>query len=178
MDEITTSDDPGRYTATSVATYNTALNTAKAAVTAGTADMTTYEGLLAAKNQLVTNPITEGYYFIASAGNGPGYSGGPYEYEDDDAMYNADGIVKWKAYDSTDASQLYYLTQKEDKNDTEHTESLNCKSADGTAAQSNLNGLSDGKRLSCLVGSSYVRKSGTLHTENTNDGTHESADKE
>ena len=113
MDEITTSDDPGRYTATSVATYNTALNTAKEAVTAGTADMTTYEGLLAAKNQLVTNPITEGYYFIASAGNGPGYSGGPYEYEDDDAMYNADGIVKWKAYDSTDASQLYYLTQKE-----------------------------------------------------------------
>ena len=113
MDEITTSDDPGRYTATSVAAYNTALNTAKEAVTAGTADMTTYEGLLAAKNQLVTNPITEGYYFIASAGNGPGYSGGPYEYEDDDAMYNADGIVKWKAYDSTDASQLYYLTQKE-----------------------------------------------------------------
>ena len=113
MDEITTSDDPGRYTATSVATYNTALSTAKEAVTAGTADITTYEALLAAKNQLVTNPITEGYYFIASAGNGPGYSGGPYEYEDDDAMFNADGIVKWKAYDSTDASQLYYLTQKE-----------------------------------------------------------------
>ena len=114
MDEITTSDDPGRYTASSVATYNTALNTAKEAAAAGTADITTYESLLAAKNHLATNPIAEGYYFIASAGNGPGYSGGPYEYEDDDAMYNADGIVKWKAYDSTDASQLYYLTQKAD----------------------------------------------------------------
>ena len=108
--------DPNTCTAESYAAVTSALATFATlnASSPASAINSCMNEFVAAEANIAGIPLTEGYYFIASAGNGPGYSGGPYEYEDDDAMYNADGIVKWKAYDSTDATQLYYLTQKED----------------------------------------------------------------
>jgi hypothetical protein len=108
--------DPNTCTAESYAAVTSALATFATlnASSSASAINSCMNEFVAAEANIAGIPLTEGYYFIASAGNGPGYSGGPYEYEDDDAMYNADGIVKWKAYDSTDATQLYYLTQKED----------------------------------------------------------------
>ena len=107
--------DPNSCTADSYAAVTSALATfaTLSASSPASAINSCMNEFVTAEANLVGIPVTEGYYFIASAGNGPGYSGGPYEYEDDDAMYNAGGIVKWKAYDNTDASQLYYLTQKE-----------------------------------------------------------------
>ena len=110
------STDPNRIPAAEAAAFNTALANAQTAITSGTPSekVDAYLALLDADAtaSAACTTVTEGYYFITSAGNGPGYSGGPYNYEDKNALYNNGGIVKWKAYDRTDASQLYYLTQK------------------------------------------------------------------
>ncbi len=58
--------------------------------------------------------IAEGWYAIVSAGKGSGYSGGPYDDENMYALYNADGIVKWKAYDKDDYTEYYYFTSDGD----------------------------------------------------------------
>lgn len=60
--------------------------------------------------------ITEGYYYIVTAGNGTGYYTGSvppdtnYNYENKFALYNDGDTVKWKAYDSTSFDQIYYLS--------------------------------------------------------------------
>ena len=101
-------DDPNTYTAASVEAYAQAIETAEGALNA-TADLRAeaYMDLMEAVGSLEVNPITEGYYFITSAGNGPGYSDGPYNYEDKNALYNADGIVQWKAYSKKDKTEIY-----------------------------------------------------------------------
>lgn len=58
--------------------------------------------------------ITDGYYYIVSAGNGPGYSGGPYNYENKVAMYNENGLVRWEIFDETNTKFVYKFTK--DKN--------------------------------------------------------------
>ncbi len=61
------------------------------------------------------NPITAGYYYIVSAGNGSGYSGGPYNDENEFAMYNADGYVNWDGYNKA-YKQIYQFTSDDNGN--------------------------------------------------------------
>ncbi len=108
---IPASDDPNFYAKAEATAYNAVVNAASSAST-DEEKLAAYDNLLGASALLTTiNPITEGYYFITSAGKGSGYSGGPYNYEDKNALYNDGGIVKWKAYDKTDVKELYYLTE-------------------------------------------------------------------
>lgn len=113
---LTASNDPNCYSETEVEKYNNAFSKALEASIDGTVEekqaaATTLRNI---KSQLIPNPITEGYYYITSAGNGPGHSGGPYNYEDKNALYNDAGIVKWKAFDKTDMSQVYRLIKGSD----------------------------------------------------------------
>ena len=73
---------------------------------------------------------------------------------------------------------FYAAEAKENCEEAEHTEALNCKAGNGTAAESDLNGLSDRKALSCLVRCTNVSVSSALHTENANDRAHQSAHEE
>ncbi len=62
--------------------------------------------------------ISEGRYVIVSAGKGPGYytsanPGDQYDNENKFALYNKDGLVKWKTYDETDDSFVYQITSDE-----------------------------------------------------------------
>lgn len=60
--------------------------------------------------------ITEGYYYIVTAGNGTGYYTGDtppdinYNYENKCAMYNQDDLVAWKTFDPTSFDQIYHFT--------------------------------------------------------------------
>ncbi len=56
-----------------------------------------------------TVPITEGYYYIVSAGKGSGLRNGPFDDENQYALYNEDGYVKWKMWDRSD-DQIYYIS--------------------------------------------------------------------
>ncbi|MBR3372410.1 MAG: leucine-rich repeat domain-containing protein [Bacteroidaceae bacterium] len=118
LEEIEGSEDPGRYTEAAADAFNEALATAREAAESGTdaEKAEAYQTLVSMPATMEVNPITEGYYFIVSAGDGTGYPGNDgawYNYEDKNAMYNADGIVKWKAYDPSDVAKLYYLTPNE-----------------------------------------------------------------
>ena len=115
---INGSDDPGTFSKAAAEAYATALATAKTAAESGTdaEKAAAYKALTASVATLEINDITEGYYFIASAGNGPGYSGGPYNYEDKNALYNEGGKVKWKAYDNEDKAEVYKITARGDGN--------------------------------------------------------------
>lgn len=53
--------------------------------------------------------VVEGYYRVISAGNGSGYSEGPYNFENKVAWYNDGGVVRWMDYDSSDYGMIYYL---------------------------------------------------------------------
>ena len=118
LEEIEGSEDPGRYTEAAADAFNEALAAAKEAAESGTdaEKAEAYQTIVSMPATMEVNPITEGYYFIVSAGDGTGYPGNDgawYNYEDKNAMYNADGIVKWKAYNPDDVAQLYYLTPNE-----------------------------------------------------------------
>jgi hypothetical protein len=111
--DITTSSDPGFHNIEAVDNYNAAL--AKAQALTGTEEQSqiqnTLANLQAAYNQaLPANPIKAGFYYIVTAGNGSGYSGGPYNYEGKSALYNESDLVKWKPFDPTDLNQVYYLS--------------------------------------------------------------------
>ncbi len=117
-DSLAAGEGPGTYSQEVATAYNTALATARTVSENGTIEDKV--AALKAYNEAVANvqptPITEGYYFITSAGNGPGYSGGPYNYEDKNALYNDGGIVKWKAYSREDKTEVYKFTKNADGN--------------------------------------------------------------
>ncbi|MDO4950808.1 MAG: hypothetical protein Q4E49_01960, partial [Bacteroidales bacterium] len=115
---INGSNDPGTFTTAAAEAYAAALATAKTAAESGTAaeKAAAYKALTASVANLEINEITEGYYFIATAGNGPGYSGGPYNYEDKSALYNEGEVVKWKAYSKDDKTEVYKFTANADGN--------------------------------------------------------------
>lgn len=153
--DIIPNGDPGYYNKSLTQTYSDAYNEAIAAADNSSlpaaekrakveAAKSAYQAMVSGE----INPITEGYYFITSAGNGSGYNGGPYDYEDKNALYNDGGNLKWKAYDRNDASELYYLTETDggwfaynvaDKTYINRgTSSYNCKvttSEEATSAQ-------------------------------------------
>lgn len=62
--------------------------------------------------------ITEGFYYIVSAGNGPGYSGGPYNYENKVAMYNKNGLVRWSTFDAKNTQFVYQFKANAKKSGT------------------------------------------------------------
>lgn len=113
---LTASDDPNCYNEIEVKKYNDAFNKALEVALDGTAEekqaaATTIKNI---KSQLTPNPITEGYYYITSAGYYQNSNDDIYNYEDKNALYNNAGIVKWKAFDKTDMSQVYRLIKGSD----------------------------------------------------------------
>lgn len=110
------SNDPGTITIASASAYNNIVNKVRDAAIMGddAAKLAAYEQLLTLPSLIEINDIVEGYYYIASAGNGSGHSGGPYNYENKNALYNDGGILKWKAYSTTDAAELYKFTKAAD----------------------------------------------------------------
>ncbi len=115
-ESASTSTDPGFYNADKIAAYSAAMAAAKALTTdAKKSEVRKAIDALAAAyaDAIVVNPITEGYYTIVSAGAGSGY---PYsdeeKYNDEDkfAMYNSDGVVKWKTYDESLYEEIYYVS--------------------------------------------------------------------
>lgn len=67
-------------------------------------------------NESNNSPVSEvkaGYYYIVTAGNGPGYSGEPYNNEYNCAMYNENGFVKWDYFDYS-KKYVYLITPKGD----------------------------------------------------------------
>ena len=104
------SNAPGYATAESLKTFNDAVEAAgDVAADASTEDISAaVKAIIDAEAALEVNPIECGQiYYVVTAGNGTGYSGGPYNYENKAAIYNADGYVSWKAWDKTDKSQMY-----------------------------------------------------------------------
>ncbi|MDD6784216.1 MAG: CotH kinase family protein [Prevotellaceae bacterium] len=100
---------PGQYSVASIKNFNNAIGHAKSlSVTSTLAEIKT-----AAKEILLNlpslNEISQGYYRIVSAGNGQGYSDGPYIYEYNISLYNNNGIVRWSAYSANDYSMIYRL---------------------------------------------------------------------
>ncbi|MBR1917368.1 MAG: leucine-rich repeat protein, partial [Bacteroidaceae bacterium] len=118
LENITSASDPGFFSTESYAPVAPALaSVSSISNTSTTAEITAaMKTLLDVESNLVVNNIEEGYYFIVSAGNGCGYYTGStppatnYNYEDKNALYNDGGIVKWKAFDRTDRTQLYMFT--------------------------------------------------------------------
>lgn len=72
-------------------------------------------GLLVPIMSIAQAEIPEGLYYIVSASNGPGYYSGStppetnYNFENMYALYNSDGIVKWKTF-TRGADQEYYIS--------------------------------------------------------------------
>lgn len=108
-----TSYDPGFLNTRKIENYKTALAAVKS-LTGNESATTIAAAISALRNTYEAaqqqNPISEGYYYIVSAGNGPGYSGGPYDYEWRSALYNDGDLVKWKTFDPDDLSQIYYFS--------------------------------------------------------------------
>lgn len=104
--------DPGFYDSLAVTAFKQALTQYASISETSTQEElnTAVKNLYQLQTAVTINPITEGYYFITSAGNGRGYSGGPYNYEDKDALYNDGGTLKWKAYDRTDKTEVYKIS--------------------------------------------------------------------
>lgn len=114
---IEPSEDPNRYCESDkLNSYNKTISDAQKALASGTVEEkeAACTALEALTLDQTPNTITEGYYYITSAGNGPGHSGGPYNYEDKNALYNDGGIVKWKAFDRNEPSQVYYFFEGSD----------------------------------------------------------------
>lgn len=65
---------------------------------------------------LIPNKIKSSLYNIVTAGNGAGYSGGPYNYENKSAIYNKGNFVKWQTYNPEDFNQIYYFKPKDANN--------------------------------------------------------------
>lgn len=117
-DTVAAGEGPGTYSQEAATTYNTALAAARVASENGTVEekAAALKAFIEAVSNAQPTEITEGYYFITSAGNGPGYSGGPYNYEDKNALYNDGGLLKWKAYSREDKTEVYKFTKNADGN--------------------------------------------------------------
>ena len=101
-----------------MADYKQAVTDAQAAQQATDADAkreATAALAEAGEKEYEPNPIVNGeYYFIVSAGDGPGYytsatppAGQWYNDEERYAMYNEDGFVKWTFFDDSDVKFAY-----------------------------------------------------------------------
>ncbi len=111
--DIVAGNDPGYHKKEAVDNYISAL--AKANALTGTEEQplirSTLANLRTAYSQaLQTIPILSGFYYIVTAGNGSGYSGGPYNYEGKSAIYNDGGLVRWKSFDPLDFNLIYYMS--------------------------------------------------------------------
>ena len=115
-DTFIMSDDPGFHSPDKVEAYTAALALAQAAT--GSEPQNRLRQLRenlknAAEAVRKANPITEGYYYIVTAGNGCGYYTGDvapdinYNYENTAAMYNNGIKVSWKPFDTHDFNQIY-----------------------------------------------------------------------
>ena len=90
-----------------------------------------------------------------------------------------DGGIALKVRNQTmSGSVMINAADDEDQYKTEQTESLNAESADGSAAQRDLNGLADGESLTGLVGSTYICVGRALHTKHAYAAAHQSTDNE
>ena len=117
-------DAPGFYPATAVEEYNGAVTAAREAANGDDAAKREAVAALkeAGKKTYETNPIVDGeYYYIVSAGKGPGYyttaePEDPEKYNDEMAygMYNADGFVNWSYFDDTQMKYVYKFEKAED----------------------------------------------------------------
>ena len=120
-------NQPGFYTAEAVNEYNSVVAAAREALANGDDDAKrdainalTEVGM----KDYVTNPISDGeYYFIVSAGDGPGYyigdtppDGQWFNDENKYAMYNADGVVKWGRFKDSDIKYVYKFEHTADEN--------------------------------------------------------------
>lgn len=117
--EIIASNDPGCHKKENIDNYSSALADVKAltGTEAASQIQSAITKLKVAYNQVLTsNPIRPGFYNIVTAGNGTGYSGGPYNYEGKSAIYNKGNFVKWKPYDSHDFNLIYYLSEADSQN--------------------------------------------------------------
>ena len=111
--KYTAGDAPGFMSQASVDAVQNAVDAAKnLSEDAATEDINAaVQTLTDAVNGIKAVDFEEGkLYYVVTAGNGKGYSGGPYNYENKAALYNADGYVSWKAWDKEDRSQMYRFT--------------------------------------------------------------------
>lgn len=118
LEEVTSGTIPNTFTEESAEAYNTAVAAAKAVID-GTAEekFAALQAYLDAKEGLKLNEFVDGgVYYIVTAGNGPGYSGGPYNYENQKALYNSDANVGWTTWNKTDKAQMYTFTKANDGN--------------------------------------------------------------
>lgn len=118
LEDVTYGTVPNTFTQESAEAYNAAVAAAKAAID-GTAEekAAALQAWLDAKEGLKTNDFVDGgVYYIVTAGNGPGYSGGPYNYENQKALYNGDTNVGWTTWNKTDKTQMYTFTKADDGN--------------------------------------------------------------
>ena len=116
--DITVSNDPGFYSATAMAAFTSALEEAKKiTVSEARYHIRQVTSRLQAAMEAVqqVNPITEGYYYIVTAGNGTGYYTGStppdtnYNYEGLRALYNNVTKVSWRTFDTSDFEQIYHI---------------------------------------------------------------------
>lgn len=116
---IETSEDPGFYSTTKMDAYKNALNTIKG-LSGNEAHNVIQTAITNLKNAYDAakepNPMREGYFYIVTAGNGSGYSGGPYNYEWKSAMFNGTDNVEWADYDTTNYDLIYYISKNDDGN--------------------------------------------------------------
>ena len=115
--KYTSGDAPGFMSEASVQTIQNAVDASRSvSESAETATINAAVKAIAdAINDIKAVDFVDGkLYYVVSAGNGPGYSGGPYNYENKNALYNANGFVSWKAWNKDDVSQMYKFTSAAD----------------------------------------------------------------
>lgn len=106
--------DPGFSKKNSIDTYKNALAKLRS-LDEDSCDSIKYIAIATLKNayeQACTiNPIKTGFYNVVTAGNGTGYSGGPYNYENKSAIYNQGKFVKWGPFSQSNYGSIYLFSK-------------------------------------------------------------------
>ena len=106
--------DPGFSKKNSIDTYKNALAKLRS-WDEDSSDSIKYIAIATLKNayeQACTiNPIKAGFYNVVTAGNGTGYSGGPYNYENKSAIYNQGKFVKWGPFSQSNYGSIYLFSK-------------------------------------------------------------------
>lgn len=94
---------PGYPTTESLSALKTKIDLAKKVATTASSTIckSSYTLMQQAEAAFVYTPVTEGYYKIVSAGK---------DYDNQYAMYNANGVVNWKPYDENLTEFVYQFT--------------------------------------------------------------------
>ncbi|MDY3062730.1 MAG: hypothetical protein SOW56_01700, partial [Bacteroidaceae bacterium] len=111
--KYTAGTNPGFYSAASIEALQTTIDEAKTVTDGASADdiLNAVKAVVESAENISVVAIEDGkYYCVVTAGNGNGYSDGPYNYEYKNAIYNGDGYLAWKAWDKKDLSQMYKFT--------------------------------------------------------------------